>query len=133
VRYECASSHARSGGRARRPRNRSGYGLPAAVLAGLPDDILLIPLPGHTPGHSGVAVRTADGWLPHAGDAYFYHGEIEAGPPVAPPELELLQQSAQADAELRVAALGRLRALHREHGDEVRIVSAHDPWEFARQ
>ncbi|MCW2865614.1 MAG: hypothetical protein JWP48_7322 [Actinoallomurus sp.] len=28
--------------------------------------------------------------------------------------------------------LRRLHVVHREHGDEVEIVSAHDPWEYAR-
>jgi glyoxylase-like metal-dependent hydrolase (beta-lactamase superfamily II) len=104
----------------------------AAKLEGLPDDILLIPLPGHTPGHSGVAVRLADHWLLHAGDAYFYHGEIEADPPVSHPELDFIQEDAQVDRNLRLEGLRRLRELHREHGDEVEIFSAHDPWEFQR-
>jgi glyoxylase-like metal-dependent hydrolase (beta-lactamase superfamily II) len=41
-------------------------------LEGLPPEILLIPLAGHTRGHAGIAIKTADGWLLHAGDAYFY-------------------------------------------------------------
>ncbi|MCO6010931.1 MBL fold metallo-hydrolase [Actinoallomurus purpureus] len=99
---------------------------------GLTADILLIPLPGHTPGHSGVAVRTGDRWLLHAGDAYFYHGEVEAEPPVSHSELDLIQASVQVDPELRLSSRDRLRALHHEHGDEVEIFCAHDPWEFRR-
>ncbi len=46
-------------------------------LPGLPPEILLVPLPGHTWGHAGVAVRQEGGrWLLHAGDAYFYRGEM---------------------------------------------------------
>src|SRR3546814_2886084 len=46
-------------------------------LDGLPPEILLVPLPGHTWGHSGVAVQEdGGGWLLHAGDAYFYRGEV---------------------------------------------------------
>jgi glyoxylase-like metal-dependent hydrolase (beta-lactamase superfamily II) len=33
---------------------------------GLPPEIMLIPLAGHTRGHAGVAVDTGDGWLLHA-------------------------------------------------------------------
>lgn len=45
----------------------------AYEIAGL-DHFWLIPLPGHSKGHAGVAVRAANGgWLLHAGDA-FYHG-----------------------------------------------------------
>lgn len=110
----------------------SWFGMDAARLEGLPDDILLIPLPGHTPGHSGVAVRLQDRWVLHAGDAYFYHGEIAANPPVSHPELDFIQENTQVDRDLRLDGLRRLRALHREHGDEVEIFSAHDPWEFQR-
>ena len=37
-------------------------------LAGLPPEILLIPLYGHTLGHAGIAIDKGDGWLLHAGD-----------------------------------------------------------------
>src|SRR4051794_11011330 len=47
-------------------------------LNGLPPEILMISLPGHTLGHAGVAIRDAAGWLLLAGDAYFFHGELEA-------------------------------------------------------
>ena len=40
----------------------------------------MIPLPGHTLGHCGIAVRTKDRWLLHAGDAYFFHGQLQAKP-----------------------------------------------------
>jgi glyoxylase-like metal-dependent hydrolase (beta-lactamase superfamily II) len=46
-------------------------------LDGLPSEILLIPLGGHTRGHAGIAVDTGDGWLLHAGDSYFFHGELD--------------------------------------------------------
>lgn len=105
----------------------------AARLEGLAHDVLLVPLPGHTPGHSGVAVRLADRWLLHAGDAYFYHDEIEADPPVSHPALDLIQESAQVDRATRLESLRLLRALHRRNGDEIEIFSAHDPWEFRRR
>src|SRR4051812_2601303 len=40
-------------------------------LDGLPPEILLVPLIGHTHGHAGVAVHAANGWRLLAGDAYF--------------------------------------------------------------
>src|SRR2546429_4224699 len=43
-------------------------------LPGLPPEILVIPLPGHTRGHIGVAVDTGAGWLLHAGDAFYEIG-----------------------------------------------------------
>lgn len=39
-------------------------------LQGLPPEILLVPLAGHTWGHSGVAIDTPEGWLFYAGDAF---------------------------------------------------------------
>lgn len=47
------------------------------ALEGVPDDIVMIPLVGHTFGHAGIAVRRAGAtrWLLQAGDAYFHHGE----------------------------------------------------------
>ena len=40
----------------------------------------MVPLPGHTLGHAGVAIDTPDGWLLNAGDAYFYRHEMDPEP-----------------------------------------------------
>ena len=45
-------------------------------LPGVASDILLVPLFGHTVGHTGVAVRTASGWVLHAGGAYYQREEL---------------------------------------------------------
>jgi glyoxylase-like metal-dependent hydrolase (beta-lactamase superfamily II) len=42
---------------------------PAIRLPGLEPGVWLVPLVGHTPGHCGVAVELAGGWVFHAGDA----------------------------------------------------------------
>ncbi|MFF2020932.1 MBL fold metallo-hydrolase [Streptomyces sp. NPDC058171] len=100
---------------------------------GLACELLLVPLPGHSAGHAGVAVRDGDGrWLLHAGDAYLHHGELEHTPPRSHPVLEPVQQGAQTDAAVRLATRDRLRSLRRDHADEVTVFSAHDPWELAR-
>src|SRR2546427_682387 len=39
-------------------------------------NILMIPLPGHTLGHCGIAVRGKDKWLLHAGDSYLFHRQM---------------------------------------------------------
>lgn len=41
------------------------------MLDGLPPELLLVPLFGHTVGHTGIAVEGQDGWVLHAGDAYY--------------------------------------------------------------
>lgn len=97
------------------------------VLGG--PDLLLVPLPGHTAGHSGVAVRAGDRWLLHAGDAYFFHRQIET-PPSAPLALRLFQRRADTDRRLRVANQERLRALKADHGDQVTIINSHDAVHF---
>lgn len=110
------------------------FGFPGVARPqGLACELLLVPLPGHSAGHAGVAVRDGNGrWLLHAGDAYMYHGELDETPPLSHPVLDPVQQGAQIDAAARVTTLDRLRGLRRERADEVTVFSAHDPWEFAR-
>lgn len=108
------------------------FGFPTVrALKGVSDDILLVPLPGHTRGHCGVAVRHGDGWLLHAGDAYFHRQAVHGPLSACPPALAAFELLVQHDGVGRIANLHRLRRLSREHGDTVRIVSAHDPDEFA--
>ena len=101
-------------------------------LSGLPPEILLIPLHGHTRGHSGVAVKAAGGWLLHAGDAYFHRLEMAPDRRRCPPLLDVFQRIVQIDGSARVRNQERLRALVRESSDEVRVFSAHDPVELER-
>lgn len=99
-------------------------------LAGLPPDFLLVPLIGHTLGHSGVAIRTGQGWLLHAGDAYFFHDEVHGAHGHCPPGLRAYQMLMEVDREARLGNQARLRALARDHGREVRIFCAHDAREL---
>ncbi|MCE6994243.1 MBL fold metallo-hydrolase [Saccharothrix sp. S26] len=94
-------------------------------------DVLLVPLFGHTHGHTGVAVRVGDRWLLHAGDSYFFHGEM-APERHCPPALTFMQERMQVLPELRLANQGRLRELVRDHGGEVDVFSAHDATELRR-
>jgi glyoxylase-like metal-dependent hydrolase (beta-lactamase superfamily II) len=100
-------------------------------LAGLPPEILLVPLAGHTWGHAGVAVQEDHGnWLFYAGDAYFHHGEVGAAARECPPGLRAYQNLMQVDRAARFANQQRVRALSVDHGDTVRIFCAHDLVEF---
>ena len=97
----------------------------------LADDVLLVPLRGHTRGHCGVAVRRPDGgWLLHAGDAYFSAGEKQT-PPTAPPGLRMFPSLMSVDDLARRHNQERIRELYAAHGDEVTVFSAHDPPELA--
>jgi glyoxylase-like metal-dependent hydrolase (beta-lactamase superfamily II) len=102
----------------------------------LGDDVLLVPLRGHTRGHCAVAVRRpGGGWFLHAGDGYFFHGEKET-PPSCPSGLRIFQTLVQMDRSARHANQERLRSLYAEHGPDasaqevVTMFSAHDAAEF---
>jgi glyoxylase-like metal-dependent hydrolase (beta-lactamase superfamily II) len=101
-------------------------------LNGLPPEILMVPLGGHTPGHAGVAVRTKDRWLLHGGDAYFYHGEVDRPEPLTHPLFDFLQENTEVDRALRLDNVARLRDLALGRPDEIDLFCAHDPWEFHR-
>lgn len=100
-------------------------------LDGLPPEILLVPLAGHTWGHAGVAIREAGGWLLHAGDAYFYRGEVGAQDYACTPLLRGYQRLMEVDRAARLGNQARLRRLSLEHAGEVRMFCGHDPVEFA--
>jgi glyoxylase-like metal-dependent hydrolase (beta-lactamase superfamily II) len=101
------------------------------VLEASGADVLMIPLPGHTLGHTAVAVRRGDGWLLHCGDAYFNRHEVQT-PPSCPSGLRLFQTLVEADRRARLENQERLRELVRAHGDEVELICAHDPVTLAR-
>jgi glyoxylase-like metal-dependent hydrolase (beta-lactamase superfamily II) len=101
-------------------------------LEGVPPEILLIPLVGHTFGHAGIAVQGDDGWLLLAGDAYFFHREMDAAHPWCTPGLRFYQWMMEKNRGDRLANQQRLRELVFRHGDEVTVVCSHDPVEFER-
>jgi glyoxylase-like metal-dependent hydrolase (beta-lactamase superfamily II) len=117
-------------------RRYSGQGEPwfgfetVRDLEGLPPEILMVPLPGHTWGHAGVAVRSDEGWLLHAGDAYFYRGEMRSAKRHCTPGLRAYQTMMETDRTLRLTNQERLRRLSVEQRGDVRILCAHDPVEF---
>lgn len=99
-------------------------------IPGLPPDVLLVPLAGHTLGHAGVAVRADAGWLLLAGDAYFHHAEMQWDAPWCTPGLRAYQTMMEKDRRARLANQQRLRALRHDHGRSVRLFCAHDNHEF---
>jgi glyoxylase-like metal-dependent hydrolase (beta-lactamase superfamily II) len=104
------------------------FGFPSVGLIG--DDVLMVPLRGHTRGHAGVAVRRpSGGWFLHAGDAYFFAGEKER-PASCPAGLRVFQRLVEMDRPARRESQERLRGLVADHGDEVTVFSAHDAAEL---
>jgi glyoxylase-like metal-dependent hydrolase (beta-lactamase superfamily II) len=98
-------------------------------LEGLPPEILMVPLAGHTVGHAGVAVQTAGGWLLHAGDAYLHRRQMETEP-VCPPGLGLYQRLMDSDSPKRARNQARLRELKRRHDGCIAIFCSHDASEL---
>jgi glyoxylase-like metal-dependent hydrolase (beta-lactamase superfamily II) len=101
-------------------------------LAGMPPDILLVPLRGHTFGHAGVAVRDGERWLLLAGDAYFHHREMDFERPWCTPGLAMYQAMLEKDRAARFTNQRRLRVLRQEQRGTVDVFSAHDNVEFKR-
>jgi len=99
-------------------------------LEGLPPEILMVPLPGHTWGHAGIAVQSAGGWVLNAGDAYFFRGEMDSVRHHCTPGLRFYQTMMEVDRELRLGNQHRLRELKRDHGREVTIFCSHDEKEL---
>lgn len=101
-------------------------------LEGLPPEVLIVPMVGHSPGHAAVAVQRDDGWILHCGDAYFHRAEArpEEGP--VPPGLKLFQAVIQHDGGARKRNQARLRQLAADHKPDVTLFCAHDSVEFGR-
>ncbi|WP_309090760.1 MBL fold metallo-hydrolase [Phenylobacterium sp.] len=113
------------------PQGDGWFGFEAVrQLDGLPPEILLIPLKGHTWGHAGVAIDTPEGWLLHAGDAYFYRDEVRRPDRRCTPGLRAYQTMMEVDRASRLANQDRLRALSLDRAAGVRMICAHDVVEY---
>jgi glyoxylase-like metal-dependent hydrolase (beta-lactamase superfamily II) len=99
-------------------------------LEGLPPEVLFVPLVGHTRGHAGVAVEGDDGWLLHAGDAYFSRREVRS-PGEGARLIRAFEYLDAFDNRARLDSRQRLRRLVGEHGRQVRVFCSHDPVELA--
>ncbi len=106
------------------------YGFEAIrTLTGLPEEILFVPLPGHTLGHCGVAINTERGWLLNAGDAYFDPREVTGPTRRVAFRVRLFEAMVTTDKDLRVRNQDRLRTFVSQH-PEVTVFSAHEPTGF---
>lgn len=100
------------------------------ALDGLPPEILMIPLRGHTLGHAGVAIDAPGGWLLHAGDAYLHHKQMDLAHHTCTPGLTIYQAIMDTDRPERRKNQARLRELKRANKD-VTIFCSHDTIELA--
>lgn len=100
------------------------------IMENLTPEIRLIPLPGHTRGHCGVAITTEKGWLFHCGDA--------AAPIHPESDIHGLDRSMYTGSVLPNwlvryllgTNVPKLRELMQNHGDEIEAITAHDTYSF---
>ena len=104
-------------------------GLPAVTrLRGIDADIGLLPMHGHTRGHSAVIANAGERWLVHAGDAYFHrHAMADDKIPLA---IRVFEKAVETDTAARRASASALRQLRASYPD-VALFCAHDTEEFA--
>lgn len=93
------------------------------------DEILMIPLLGHSAGHCGIAIKQKGQWLLFCGDAYFSHRELNPENKLRP--LDLLEWTLAENNQQRVENLNRLQYLA-QYEPSIELVCAHDPEEFQR-
>ena len=97
----------------------------------LPEDIVLVPLPGHTRGHCGVAVKTPDRWLFHAGDAYYHERRLEPSGGCTAGFIAF-EYFAHINHRQAMQQVDRLRNLVNRHKNAVDVFCTHDPSELER-
>lgn len=96
-------------------------------IPGLPPELLMLPLPGHSFGHWCIALEQSDGWLLHVGDSYYHRRELADSVPAT---LHLFHRLVHHDYRAAMNNVQRLKGLAEVH-PEVTLVSAHDPDELA--
>jgi glyoxylase-like metal-dependent hydrolase (beta-lactamase superfamily II) len=111
------------------PAAASWRAIPGSERLDIADvELHLVPLPGHSPGHCGVAVRTASGWLLHAGSALSIVAQLaEPASPVSRRYRWFERWIATSVREL-AASVETLRTVARD--PDVVIVSSHDARAF---
>jgi glyoxylase-like metal-dependent hydrolase (beta-lactamase superfamily II) len=106
-------------------------GLPAVTrLRGLDADVGILPMHGHTRGHSAVIVKNGDRWLVHAGDAYFHRSAIEGDGGKVPVGFSAFERATEMIPAARRASLAALRQLAASYRD-LDVFCAHDEREYA--
>ncbi|MFS8198260.1 MBL fold metallo-hydrolase [Streptomyces sp. CWNU-52B] len=101
----------------------------AEQLTGIDDGIVLVPMPGHTRGHTAVAVDAGDYWVLHCGDAFFHPGTLD-GTTRVPASLRIQERLVAHDIKAVRANQARLAELRDSGQEDLMTVCAHDPAQF---
>ncbi len=107
------------------------FGFDAVRILETPEvDFYFLPLPGHTRGHCGVAIGKPGNWLLHCGDAASpFHGGADLHNRGSSAYVLSFFPNYLANRILG-GHVPRLRTLLKEHGNEIKAVSAHDIFSF---
>ncbi len=98
-------------------------------LNGLPPELQIVPLPGHTVGHVGVLIDRGDGtFLIHAGDAYTCRREVTPGRRSL--RVRAYHHLTDEDYLARKNMAWHCERWIRFH-PEIDVISSHDPFEMA--
>lgn len=113
------------------PNGESWRGFAAAKTLDMTGDgVVMVPMPGHTRGHTAVAVDAGERWILHCGDAFYHPGTLDRSrvPLVLRVQEELFAFSRKQlhDNQLRLAEL------YDRRDSDLLIVCAHDPGLFSR-
>jgi len=100
------------------------------VLPDVPEEILFIPLMGHSAGHCGIALKDSGTWLLHCGDAVLCHQELATLEPDAPLGIRLFEKFVSDNEEAVIANQALLRQLVHEHTLDLQVFCSHDPFMF---
>lgn len=101
-------------------------------IDGLPPEILVVPLYGHSRGHVGIAVQTGDRWLLHAGDAYTEPHAIGTGALATASRAVHMITAHPSYPRAQLRNMRRLTELVADHPDHVTVFCSHDSAAFVR-
>lgn len=98
----------------------------ARALNGLHDEILYVPLQGHTAGHSGIAIYYQGRWLLHCGDAFYFKDDLVSSTAEKNLASEALQTALAVDNQKRIRTANQIALLKSTHPN-IKITNSHDP------
>jgi glyoxylase-like metal-dependent hydrolase (beta-lactamase superfamily II) len=114
------------------PQGEKWRGFAAAKeLAEISPGIALVSLPGHTRGHTCVAVDAGHRWVLHAGDAFYHYGTLD-GKSHVPRALTVMESFVAWDLKKVRDNHARLAELYERQDPDLFIVCSHDPTLYER-
>jgi glyoxylase-like metal-dependent hydrolase (beta-lactamase superfamily II) len=113
------------------PNGEAWRGFPAAKeLDDIAPGIVMVSLPGHTRGHTAVAVDAGHRWVLHCGDAFYHYGSLDGAD--VPRTLWAMETAVAFDRKKVWDNHARLSELYHKAEPDLCIAPAHDMKLFER-